>query len=512
MWRRSCAGLITIVFILLGFSGCQTVEQEETVFEPTWESLQQYECPEWFLDAKFGIYAHWGPYCVPAFPTTTDWYSHHMYQPDHAIHEYHVETYGPVTEFGYKELVPLFTAPRFDADQWAELYRESGARFAGPVAEHSDGFAFWDSDLTEWDSANKGPKRDVVAEMEKAIRSRGLKFMASFHHHWKWGWYATPIAGADCMDPQYEDLYGPPLPLTAWGHRNENGRFDYMDPNPLPDKAFSDEWLGKIKEVVDNYHPDLIWFDNRMHTIDEAHRIDMTAHYYNQAAQRNQQVVLTYKHEDIADGAGVIDLERNRMPDIHPDPWLTDTSIASNSWSYCPKLDYYSATRLIHDLIDIVSKNGCMLLNIAPHPDGSIPEPQKKRLRAMGTWLHANGQAIYGARPWKVYGEGPTQTPQGHLSDLGFDGFSAEDVRFTQAKDGSALYVFLFGWPQNDSILIQSLTPNRGTVKSVDFLAYDASVQWQQSQAGLRLNLSTKLSEQHAIVLKITGDKLTQLP
>ena len=182
---------------------------------------------------------------------------------------------------------------------------------------------------------------------------------------------------------------------------------------PLPDKAFNDEWLGKIKEVVDNYHPDLIWFDNRMHIIDETHRLEMTAHYYNQAAGRNQEVVLTYKNKDIADGAGVIDLERSRMPDIYPDPWLTDTSIARNSWSYCPRLDYYSAERLIHDLIDIVSKNGCMLLNIAPHPDGSIPEPQKERLRAMGTWLHTNGEAIYGTRPWKVFGEGPTQTPEG---------------------------------------------------------------------------------------------------
>lgn len=476
------------------------MEQEALAFKPTWESLQQYQCPEWFRDAKFGIYAHWGPYCVPAFPTTTDWYSHHMYQPNHAIHIYHVETYGPVTEFGYKEFVPLFTAPKFDADTWAELYKESGARFAGPVAEHCDGFAFWDSDLTEWDSVDKGPKRDVVSEMAEAIRSRGLKFITSFHHHWKWGWYATSIQGTDCLDPTYHQLYGPSLPASAW---------NFQDPNPKPDTAFCTEWRDKVKEVVDKYHPDLIWFDNRMHIIDESYRIDMTAHYYNQAATRNQEVVLTYKEKDIAEGAGVIDLERNRMPDIFPEPWLTDTSIAKNSWSYCPKLEYYSSDRLIQDLVDIVSKNGCMLLNIAPHPDGSIPEPQKERLRAMGAWLRENGEAIYGSRPWKVFGEGPTITPKGHLSDLGFDGFVAEDTRFTQAKDGSALYLFLFGWPKHNSVRVRSLTPDRGTIKTISFLAHDAPVRWQQSEAGLDLSLSVKPPAKHTIVLKITGDNLT---
>ena len=488
----------------------QSIRVEETsAFEKSWESLQDYQCPAWFRDAKFGVYAHWGPYCVPAFPTTTDWYSHYMYQPDHVIHKYHLETYGPVTEFGYKELVSLFTAPRFDADEWAELYKESGARFAGPVAEHSDGFALWDSDITEWDSVDKGPKRDVVAEMAEAIRSRGLKYLTSFHHHWKWGWYSTPIEDADCLDLQYGSLYGPVLPGTAWGRKRVDGGIDYMDVTPLPDRKFNDEWLAKVKEVVDNYHPDLIWFDNRMHIIEESYRINMTAHYYNQAAKRNQKVVLTYKRTDIAEGAGVIDLERNRMPDIYAEPWLTDTSIARNSWSFCPKLEYYSAKRLIHDLVDIVSKNGCMLLNIAPHPDGSIPGPQKERLLTMGAWLRENGEAVYDTRPWKVFGEGPTITPEGHLSDLAFDGFTAEDIRFTQAKDASALYLILLGWPEHDSVRVRSLSPDRGTIKTVGFLAYDAPVQWHQSEAGLDLSLSVRPPAKYAIVLKITGDNLT---
>ena len=369
------------------------------------------------------------------------------------------------------------------------------------MAEHCDGFAFWDSALTQWDSADKGPKRDVVGEMEKAIRARGLKFITSFHHHWKWGWYASPIEGVDCMDPQFSDLYGPPLPAGAW---------DFANPTVKPTAAFSMVWRDKINEVVDHYHPDLIWLDNRMDILDESYRIDMMTHYYNQAAKRNQPVVLTYKNEDLAHGAAIIDLERNRMPDIHPEPWLTDTSIAKNSWSYCPQLEYYSATRLIHDLVDIVSKNGCMLLNIVPHPDGTIPRPQQARLLAMGAWLKQNEQAIYGTRPWKVFGEGPTQTPEGHLSDLRFDGFSAEDIRFTQAKDGSALYAILFGWPDKGMVHICSLTPEQGQIKSARLLNQSSKLKWTQSPSGLELELPDQAPGQHAFVLRFTGEGLTK--
>jgi alpha-L-fucosidase len=424
-----------------------------------------------------------------------------MYQPEHPIHKFHVQTYGPVSAFGYKDLVPLFTAEKFDADAWAELYAESGARFAGPVAEHCDGFALWNSTLTEWDAMDKGPERDVVAELEKAIRARRLKFLTSFHHHWKWGWYATPLKDADCLNPRYSGLYGPPLPAGAW---------DFANPSVRPDAAFCTEWRDKVKEVVDNYHPDLIWFDNRMDIVDESYRIEMVTHYYNQAAARDQPVVLNYKGEDLARGTAVIDLERSRMPDIHPEPWLTDTSIARNSWSYCPKLNYYSTTRLIHDLVDIVSKNGCLLLNIAPHPDGSIPVEQKERLRGMGTWLSRNGEAIYGTRPWKVFGEGPTQTPQGHLSDLRFEGFAREDIRFTQARDGSALYVIAFGWPDDRVLRVRSLNPGRGEVTGVRILGHSQQLSWRQRADGLEIGLPGKATGKHAFVFRVTGEELTR--
>ncbi len=479
-------------------------------FERTWESLRQYECPTWFRDAKFGIYAHWGPYAVPPFPTTTDWYSHYMYQPQHRIHKFHVSTYGPVSKFGYKDLVPQFTAKGFDANAWAELYAEAGARFAGPVAEHSDGFALWDSALTEWDAMDKGPNRDIVGELEEAIRRRGLKFLTSFHHHWKWGWYATSIRDADCLDPRFAGLYGPALPEEAWAGKDEKGRISLMDVTVMPDEAFCCEWLGKVKEVVDRYHPDLLWFDNRMHLIPESYRIEMAAYFYNQAAARNQTVVINYKMEDLVRGTAVLDLERSRMPDIYTDPWLTDASIARNSWSYCPELDYYSTTSLVHDLVDIVSKNGCLLLNIAPHPDGTIPPEQIQRLRGIGDWLRLNGEAIYSTRPWVTFGEGPTRTLEGHLADLKFTGFTADDIRFTQTKDGSIIYVIVLGWPNNRLLNIRSLGRVSGKVADVSLVGYSTELSWTQGEDGLRVSLPDKAPGKHAFVFRVTGEGLAQ--
>jgi len=487
--------------VLLGVPAQSRVPE----YEPTSESLDKYECPVWFRDAKFGIYAHWGPYAVPPYPPGTDWYSHWMYQEGHPIHEFHIKTYGPVSEFGYKDLVGLFTAEKFDADAWAELFVKSGARFAGPVAEHADGFAMWNSALTEWDAKDKRPKRDVVGELEQAIRKRGLKFLTSFHHHWKWGWYPTQDPRTDCSDPTYAGLYGPPVPPSAWGRKLANGKVDFMDVEPLPTTAFCEEWLGKVNEVVDTYQPDLLWFDSRMHIIDEQYRMQMVAHYYNAAAAQARPVVLTYKNEDLAPSTAVLDLERTRMAEIHAGPWLTDTSIARNSWSYAPTLDYYSTDRLVDDLVDIVSKNGCLLLNIAPHPDGTIPPEQRERLLGMGRWLQLNGEAIYGSRPWKIFGEGPTQIPQGHLADLKLKGFCAKDVRYTQ--DGKHLYAIVLDWPENNEVAIQSLHMQMriGTagIKSITMLGSDAELTWSRTEQGLTVRVPEKKVGDFAYVLKI---------
>jgi alpha-L-fucosidase len=366
----------------------------------------------------------------------------------------------------------------------------------------------WDSRVTPWNAKAMGPKRDVVGEMARAVRKRGLKFVTSLHHQWKWGWYPTWDPRFDCSNPDFAALYGPAVPPTAWATKQADGRLDVMKPDPLPSAEFQAEWLAKVKEVVTGYEPDLLWFDNRMQTLTEETRMAMAAFYYTQAAEWGRPVVLTYKQPDLREGTATIDLERSRMPDIYPDPWLTDSSVSASSWSYASDLDYYSADRLIDDLVDIVSKNGCLLLNIAPAPDGTIPDKQKQRLRAIGAWLKVNGEAIYASRPWKVFGEGPTQTLQGHLADLKFDGFTAEDIRFTQSKDGATLYAITLGWPESGEVLMRSLGTSAGWVEDVQVLGYWGVLEWEQTAEGLAVSLPQRLAGQPAVTLKITGELL----
>lgn len=510
--------LVTLVLLfVLVFAMAPSTQAKEpalsnvkVTFQPTWESLQQYECPEWFRDAKFGIYAHWGPYSAAMGSRNTDWYSRNMYQKGHPNYKEHQENHGTVDKFGYKDLIPLFTAEKFDADEWVDLYVEAGARFAGPVGEHADGFAMWDSEVTPWNAKEMGPKRDVVAEMEKAVRKRGMKFLVSFHHQWKWGWYPTGDPNTDCNDPANVKLYGPVNPPTAWGTKQPNGKVEVQKPDPRPGKQFQADWINKVKEVVQAYEPDMLWFDNRMQILPEQLRMDMASFFYNQAQSWNRPVVLTYKRPDLQDGTATIDLERSRMPDIYPDPWLTDTSVASSSWAYATGIQYYTTNRMVDDLIDIVSKNGCMLLNIAPAPDGTIPEEQKARLRGIGAWLRINGEAIYSTRPWKKFGEGPTKTLQGHLADLNFKGFTAQDLRFTQSKDGKKLYVIALGLPEDGKLVVRSLPTKDGEVKRVNLLGHSGKLVWKQTDEGLEVTLPKDVPSEHAISLKVRGKNLTK--
>lgn len=277
-------------------------------YTATWDSLSTHPIAPWFADAKFGIYFHWGIYSVPAF--LNEWYSRNMYQPGAAEYEHHRATYGPTSEFGYKDFIPAFTAEHFDPDEWADLIVKAGARYAGPVAEHADGFAMWDSKLTEWNAARMGPKRDIVGEVARAVRARGLKFYCSFHHQWLWAWYPTDDPSVDCGRPEFSGLYGPPAPASGF----------YPDNNPRPTLAFNDLWLAKVNEVVDLYQPDEIYFDSRMFILEEDHRRRMLEHYYNSAAAWGRDVTVTSKDNDLAPGCGVIDVERGRMTEIQPLP------------------------------------------------------------------------------------------------------------------------------------------------------------------------------------------------
>ncbi len=487
--------LFLLSIFLIGCSNATHKKDKTKVYEPTWESLKNHKTPEWFLDAKFGIYCHWGPYSVPAYKT--EWYSHYMYVEGHPIRNYHEETYGPLSEFGYKDFIPMFTAEKFNADDWAELFKKAGARFAGPVTEHADGFAMWESKLTKWNAAQMGPKRDVVGELSQAIRKRNMKFVATFHHQWKFAWYSTWDENSDASNPEYQDLYGPEVQADAF-------EFPEGDIKHFPEKKFNDEWLEKIKEVVDNYKPDLMYFDNKMKIIPEQSRLEMVSYFYNRAAANNQDVVLTYKAQDLALGSAVLDLERSRMAEKKEFPWLTDDSIDWGSWCHVAEPDYKSTNRLIDFLVDVVSKNGCVMLNVTPTAQGEIPEPVKQRLLEMGNWLQINGEAIYKTRPWKIFGEGPAEVVEGHLSEHQNPDNTENDIRFT-TKNGN-LYALVLDTPKED-ILIRALGENVGLyenkIKNIELLGSSEKIKWKNGEEHLQISLPKEIPCEHAIVFKI---------
>lgn len=465
-------------------------------YEPTWESLKAHPDPQWFADAKFGIYFHWGPYSVPAFDT--EWYSRNMYRPGHRDNKHHLEKWGPLDRLGYKDFIPLFKAERFNPDEWADLFARSGAKFAGPVGEHADGFAMWDSALTNWNAARMGPKRDVVGEMARAVRKRNLKFIVTLHHQWLWAWYPTFDKNVDASNPEYSGLYGPPVSPGAW---NYTAKLDLK-----PDAGFCRRWEAKIREVIDKYQPDLLWFDSRMGNIEESYRKGFLAYYYNRALEWKKEVAVTYKDKDLEPGAGILDLERGRMSKLMPYKWLNDDALSWKSWSYIEDDSLKSANRIVDELADIVSKNGNLLLDIGPKADGTIPEAVKERLLEIGRWLKLNGEAIYGTRPWETFGEGPTEVKQGSFGESAIKDFTAEDIRFT--TKGKTLYAILMDWPEG-GVVIRSLAAGRslpcGKVAQVRLLGDSRPLKWSHNERGLSVRMPAAKPCDHAFVLKITG-------
>ncbi len=460
-------------------------------YEPTWDSLRQHQDPEWFRDAKFGIYFHWGVYSVPAFKT--EWYPHYMYIEGHEINKHHVEKYGHPGKFGYKDFIKDFKAEHFDPDAWAELFKKAGARFAGPVTEHADGFAMWDSQLTKWDAMDMGPKRDIVGDLAKSIRKQDLKFITTFHHQWLWAWYPTWDERYDASNPAYAGLYGP---------RAKEGDFE----DPQPTDAFCQLWMDKVKEVVDKYQPDLMWFDTRTDRIKEPYRREMVAHYYNQAAEWGRDVGITYKNKDLPVGVGILDLERGRMSGLTKHIWLNDDSIDWGSWCDVETPDYKSTDRLVDGLVDIVSKNGNLLLNITPRADGTIPEPVRERLLGIGQWLELNGEAIYETRPWVEFGEGPTTVKEGHFGEKHIKDFTAGDIRFT--TKGKTLYAIVLAWPADRQLTITRMGTGQsalGRIKAVELIGHEGKVTWSRDESGLTIkDLPAEAPGKHAFVFKFS--------
>jgi alpha-L-fucosidase len=474
-------------------------------FRADWDSLAGYRVPEWFRDAKFGIFIHWGVYSVPAFGN--EWYSRNMYVAGNAAFKHHVATYGPQSKFGYKNFIPMFRAEHFDANAWLDLFAEAGARYVVPVAEHCDGFAMYDSSLTDWDAAKMGPKRDVVGELEAATRRHGLHFGVSSHRAEHWWWYYGGMKfESDVREPRYAGLYGPAQPMAL------PGEDDAKEPDPdhlerwlPPDKAFLDDWLARSAELVARYHPDFLYFDWWIgQPAFQPYLQRFAAYYYDAAASRRQGVVLTYKGYDFPENAATLDIERGKLDTLRLLPWQTDTSVSIHSWGYANNDEYRSAKSLIDELVDVVSKNGNLLLNVGPKSDGTIPEQARAILIEMGAWLKTNGEAIYGSRPWLVYGEGPTKVT-GTAKNSDQQEFTAEDIRFT-THDG-ALYAIALGWPSNGKLRIRSLARGlpylKGPVCEVKMLGSDAPLSWHQEADGLYIELPLQRPNEPAWTFRI---------
>ena len=469
-------------------------------FGMDWSHLV-HPCPEWFRDAKSGLYFHWGPYSVPGFGS--EWYSRFMYLAGTDDHRHHIEKYGSLDKFGYKDFIPMFTGEKFNAEEWADLIVKSGAKYAGPVTEHSDGFSMWKSGVNPVNAFNMGPKRDIVGEMADAIRARDLKFIATFHHAFLWGWYASNEANADVFDPENEQYYGKALPVSAFRIVPDVPElFNY--PRPMPDREFCDNWRDKVIEVIDKYNPDLIYFDGRTAIIDEKIRHEFLNYYYKHAAERNQDVLVTYKDKDFYENTGVPDLESGRMSEIRDFVWQNDDKVDWKSWGYIRDPNFKTPTRLVHSLVDVVSKNGNLLLNVGPKPDGTIPEEAGAILLELGRWLKLNGEAIYGTRPFTVFGEGPTQVAGGALNEADINNFTREDIRFT--INGDTLYAILLGWPEKEAViksLNQQVKLPCGDINEVGMLGVDMKLKWRRDQGALTVQLPEKMPCEHAFVLKV---------
>jgi alpha-L-fucosidase len=474
----------------------------EGPFRPDWESLQKYEAPEWYKDAKFGIFIHWGAYSVPAFGN--EWYPRNMYRDGSEEYKHHIATYGPQDKFGYKDFLPMFKAEKFDPAAWAELFKKAGAKYVVPVAEHHDGFAMYDSGLSDWTVAKMGPHRDTTGELAKAVRAAGLHFGLSSHrveHNFFLG--VGREIHSDVNDPQFAAFYGPAHAWIApWGAPLGND-FTFVS------TAWADDWLARSAELVEKYHPDIVYFD---WWIGQASiRPNLTrfaAFYYNSSLKYGDHVgVINYKDYAMQEHAGVLDLERGQLGDIRPLYWQTDTSVSNKSWGYIKDDTFKSPEFVVHQLIDIVSKNGNLLLNIGPRSDGTIPDEVQQVLLDVGAWLGINGEAIYGTRPWRTYGEGPTKVAAGSFHDTDTAKYTPEDFRFT--SKGDDVYAIGLAWPTRREAVIHSLAKTVGTepVQSVAMLGGDAKLRFEQRADGVHVQLPAEAPAKYAYVLRLRFER-----
>ena len=516
-------------------------------FQPTWESLTTgYRCPDWFRDAKFGIWAHWSAQCVPE---QGDWYARRMYIQGDPAYDYHVRTYGHPSKVGFMEIDNLWKAERWDPDALMTLYQRAGAKYFFALANHHDNFDAYDSRHHAWNSVNVGPKKDIVGLWAKAARARGMRFGVSNHSAHAWHWFQVaygydgdgPLAGVrydaatltkadgkgkwwDGRDPQ--DLYtGPTMTIPdgivgakavlEWHNKNDRV---WNEAPPANNPTFVEKWFLRCQNLVDAYQPDVLYFDDTELPLGQA-GLDIVAHYYNSSIARTGRldVVATGKKMTAAHRAALVeDIERGVATEIRPAPWQTDTCIGS--WHYSREIaergQYKTTGQVVGMLIDIVSKNGNLMLSVPVRGDGTIDEREVAFLEDLARWIAVNGEGIFGTRPWGIYGEGPSTIEKaeagqfGGARDVRRGGYTSEDVRFT--TKGDVLYAYLLAWPNEPRALIKSLgtsSPHLAgrKIADVSMLGVDGPLEWSQDDRGLAVKLPSQPPTDHAVTLRIRG-------
>ena len=492
-----------IAFLSLMMVSCQ---EQQPKYIASWESLREVNpVPEWFKDAKFGIYFHWGVYSVPAY--SNEWYPRNMYRDGSRENLHHIESYGNPEDWPYHFFITgaedkqgnfMQFAPRlkseggnFDPQEWAELFAASGAKFAGPVAEHHDGFSMWDSDVNPWNAQDQGPGMDLVGLLTDAFRESGMKIILSMHHAYNITGFFDNAPETD--DPNLQMLYG-----QMGRERNE------------------EVWLEKHREIIDKYRPDIIWQDFNLPELSEEVLLEFLAYYYNRADEWGKEVVNTYK-DALNNEVGVLDYERGGPVDLTDYYWLTDDAISRSSWCYTEGIAYYRPVEVLHGFFDRISKNGNLLLNISPRADGSIPGEQKEILLTMGDWLGKYGESVYDTRAWVKFGEGPTQMGAGHHHAEGArfippTAGTPEDIRFTRSKDNKDLYAIILGWPEDGST-VSLTTLSEGNIyldnlEDVFLLGPGEDeyipVELVQDKSSLHVTLPYKPAEEPAYVIKFS--------
>lgn len=470
-------------------------------YSDTWESLCAYQVPSWYKAAKFGIFIHWGLFSVPAY--ANEWYTRNMYMQGTREFEHHVKTYGPHKDFGLKDFIPMFKGEHFDPDAWTALFKEAGAQYVVPVAEHHDGFQMYRSSISHWNAAEMGPQRDVLGELKKSFEESGLTFGASSHRieHWWFLGHGKEFE-SDIHEPlKRGDFYWPSM-------KEPEDQFDIFS-QPAPSEEYMQDWLARTCEIVDRFHPHVLYFDWWIqHSALRPYLKKAAAYYYNCMAEQGESGVINYKHDAFLFGTAVPDVERGQFADVKPYTWQTDTSIGFDSWGYTTDNRYKKAQDILCDLVDIVSKNGNMLLNIGPKSDGTITMEEQDVLRSIGKWLKINGEAIYGSSTYKVCAEGPTKVEEGFFTDQKVKVFTPEDFRFT--VQGGHIYAIALRGSDDGQYFVHTFaekTPSggegfTGIITKAEVLGEKTPAVWEQTKEGLKV--TTDYRSGQPVVIRLT--------